>query len=51
MSAAEQRALFGKFLGKGKLTIDAAEETIKHQISLCYGLDYETTACLAWRDL
>lgn len=51
LSAAEQRALFGRFLGKGKLVIDGAAETVEHYRKVCFGLDSECTATLAWRAL
>lgn len=40
MPADEQRALFGRFLGKGRLTIDGSIENIKVVTSACFGLDY-----------
>lgn len=51
MPAAEQRALFGRFLGKGKIIIDGSEERLAHVVKRCFGLDYEVTADLAWKDL
>lgn len=51
LSAQEQRTLFGRFLGKGELTIDGTNERIRHSVSRCFGLDYEITADIAWRDL
>ena len=51
LTAAEQRALFGRFLGKGKLWIDGGNETIEHHVSVCFGLDTECTARLKWGDL
>lgn len=51
MRAAEQRALFGRFFGKGTLTIDGATERIQHCVTRCFGLDYEFTADLRWADI
>jgi hypothetical protein len=51
LPAAEQRALFGRFLGKGKLIIDGSEERLAHVAKRCFGLDYEVTADLPWRAL
>ncbi len=48
MTAAEQRALFGRFLGKGKLWIDGAAETIEHHRKVGFGFDSECTASLKW---
>lgn len=41
MSAAEQRALFGRFIGKGQIIIDGANETICNRVKVCFGLDYD----------
>lgn len=51
LSAAQQRELFGRFLGKGKIIIDGNEERLAHVVKRCFGLDYEVTADLAWREL
>lgn len=51
LRAAEQRALFGRFLGKGKLWIDGAHETIEHHVKVCFGTDTECTANLKWSAL
>ena len=51
MPAAEQRALFGRFLGKGKLWINGEDETIEHHVKVCFGTDSDCTARVEWRDL
>lgn len=51
MVAAQQRTLFGRFLGKGKIIIDGSEERLAHVAKRCFGLDYEVTADLPWRAL
>lgn len=51
LSATEQRGLFGRFLGKGLIVIDGAAEVLEHHRKVCFGLDSECTARLAWRDL
>lgn len=43
LKAQEQRKLFGTFLGKGRLVIDGATETVCHVVKVCFGLDYEVT--------
>lgn len=48
MKAAQQRALFGKFVGKGLLVIKGSDETISHTVKRCFGLDYETTFAKTW---
>jgi len=37
LAAADQLALFGRFLGKGVLTIDGACEEIEHRRKVCCG--------------
>jgi len=51
MTASEQRALFGRFLGKGTLVIDGAREELRMIVKVCFGLDYDTRECIAWRAL
>lgn len=51
MSAKEQRALFGQFVGKGKIVIDGESEVVKHVVSRCFGLDYEVTFEKKWAAL
>jgi hypothetical protein len=51
MTAAEQRALFGRFMGKGRIFIDGADETVEHYVKVCFGLDSECTKRANWRDL
>jgi hypothetical protein len=51
MPAAQQRALFGRFLGKGRIYIDGARELLQHSRKVCFGLDHDINHALAWRDL
>ncbi len=51
MSAAEQRALFGRFLGKGRIIINGDKETLCMRIKCCFGLDYADEKQTNWRDL
>lgn len=48
MSAAEQRALFGRFLGKGQIVIDGAAETVCNRVKVCFGLDYDDRNVTRW---
>jgi hypothetical protein len=48
LSATEQRALFGQFLGKGTIEIDGAAETLVHWVSVCFGQDYDVTFSRKW---
>ena len=48
MTAKEQRALFGKFLGKGLIEINGTNETVCHYVKVCFGLDSECTKTIKW---
>ena len=39
MTADDQRALFGRYLGKGKLYIDGTRETVEMWVKVCFGTD------------
>ena len=49
MRAADQRKLFGVFLGKGTIVIDGEAETVAHRYKTCFGLDSETSVWLDCR--
>jgi hypothetical protein len=51
LSAVDQRALFGRYLGKGLLVIDGEQERIKMIVTVCFGTDWDTREDLAWREL
>ena len=51
MTAAEQRALFGKFVGKGRIVINGEEETVSNLVTVCFGQDYDYRNVTAWRAL
>ncbi len=51
MTAKAQRELFGRFLGKGRITIDGAHERVKMTVKVCFGLDWDTREDIAWKDL
>lgn len=51
MTAKEQRAMFGRFLGKGKIIINGQEETICNRVKVCFGLDYDDRNLVRWADL
>jgi hypothetical protein len=48
MTAADQRALFGRFLGKGKIVIDGEAETIANRVRVCFGHDYDDRNVTRW---
>lgn len=43
LSAAEQRALFGAYLGKGNFVINGAAEAITYWVTVGFGGDYDET--------
>lgn len=43
MTAQEQRALFGRYFGKGRLFINGTTEQIEYTIKIDFGRDWETT--------
>ena len=51
LPAADQRALFGRFIGKGTLEIDGTAETLVHWVSVCFGQDYDVTFERKWSAL
>ena len=48
LTATEQRALFGRAIGKGKIVIDGERELIANRVSVCFGLDYDDRNVIAW---
>lgn len=51
MTAAEQRALFGRFIGKGRIVIDGTAETIANRVKVCFGHDYDDRNVTRWAAL
>ena len=51
LTAAEQRALFGRFIGKGRIIIDGHAETICNRVKVCFGLDYDDRNVTRWSAL
>jgi hypothetical protein len=51
MTASQQRDLFGRFLGKGLLVIDGANERIHMIVKVCFGADFDMREDVSWRDL
>lgn len=41
MSAKEQRELFGRYLGKGTIVVDGANEVVLNRVKVCFGLDWD----------
>jgi hypothetical protein len=51
MLAAEQRALFGRFLGKGTIVINGHDETICNRVKVCFGMDWDDRKVTRWASL
>jgi hypothetical protein len=51
MTAAEQRALFGRFIGKGAIIIDGTAETICMRAKVGFGLDWDDRHTTRWSAL
>lgn len=48
MPASQQRALFGRSLGKGTIVIDGERETVCNRVKVCFGLDYDDRNVTKW---
>ena len=44
MRAADQRAVFGEYLGRGTIVIDWLENEIQHIVKVAFGQDFHITA-------
>lgn len=51
MYARDQRALFGRFLGKGTIKIGGDPELVEHHITVCFGLLPDCTHSFSWTKL
>jgi len=51
LSATEQRALFGRFIGKGLIIINGLEETIYNRVKVCFGTDCDDRNLVRWSAL
>jgi hypothetical protein len=51
MTAADQRILFGRKIGKGLIIVDGSDETVGHSVSMCFGTMRDTVWTAPWRDL
>lgn len=51
MTADEQRAIFGRYLGKGIIQIDGERAEISMRVKVCFGTDYDERNITHWRDL
>lgn len=51
MTAAEQRGLFGRYIGKGRIVIDGRDETVANMVTVCFGQDYDYRNVTKWSAL
>jgi hypothetical protein len=51
MTANEQRAVFGRALGRGVIQIDGFKAEISMRVKVCFGTDYDERKHTHWRDL
>lgn len=48
LTAAEQRELCGRYIGKGTIVINGTDETIANRVKVCFGLDYDYRNVTKW---
>jgi hypothetical protein len=51
MTANEQRNLFGRNIGKGRIVINGDDETIRNRVTVCFGHDYDDRNVTKWAAL
>jgi hypothetical protein len=51
LNAAEQRALFGRYIGRGVFTIDGERELVRMSVSVCFGHDHDVRFQSTWAAL
>ena len=51
MSKKDQLHRLGLYLGKGKIIIDGADETVCCRVKVCFGMDYEDKNTTRWANL
>jgi hypothetical protein len=48
LTANEQRALFGRAIGKGTIVINGTEETVCNRVKVCFGMDFDDRNVTKW---
>ena len=48
LTAAQQRTLFGRVLGKGTIVVSGLDETVCNRVKVCFGLDYDDRNVTKW---
>jgi hypothetical protein len=51
LTASEQRELFGRVIGKGRIVIDGHNEIIFNRVRVCFGRDYDDRNITRWANL
>ncbi len=51
LTASEQRALFGRFIGKGTIVVNGTAETICNRVKVCFGMDWDDRSVTKWGSL
>lgn len=51
LTAAEQRALIGRYIGKGKIVIDGEREEVLNRVRVCFGHDWDDRNVTKWAAL
>ena len=51
LSSADQRTLFGSFIGKGRIVIDGGNEKIHHLVTIAFGQDAEYDFTRKWEHI
>ena len=51
MSANDQRALFGQFVGKGTFVVNGAHESVDYSVAMAFGTMRDTVWFKAWKEI
>jgi len=51
LTATEQRALFGRYIGRGTIVIDGPDEIVANRVVVCFGRDWDYRNVTAWKSL
>ena len=51
LNAQAQRQLFGRYIGKGTIIVNGANETVCNRVKVCFGLDIDDRNVTTWRSL
>ncbi len=51
LTSTEQRTLFGRYIGKGRIVIDGDKEEVCNLVTVCFGQDYDYRNITRWAAL